>query len=158
MRETFIYPSNTDELNDIQVHAFQQIISKKYGIEGLVNPTEFAKRRYDFCLNPADYRDHCMHQVVFAHNHWILVTNKNPHCLLSASINWFVFDSINSPVYVDYLKSALKRLNPDSNIVNVATCKLPAQLGNKDCGLFALAYSVALCNGQDPNCYIRITV
>ena len=64
---------------------------------------------------------------------------------------WFVYDSLNNPEnYLKIVAPALKRLNMDSGSVRVLGCNMPQQYGTSDCGLFALAYAIAICENKEP--------
>ena len=45
----------------------------------------------------------------------------------------------------------MKRLNDDKNNVCVLACDMHKQFGTDDCGLFALAYAIAICEDKDPS-------
>ena len=47
-------------------------------------------------------------------------------------------------------RKALKRLNSENSVVSVNTCKLIPQKGIIDCGLYALAYAIAICEISNP--------
>ena len=65
---------------------------------------------------------------------------------------WFIYDSLNNADYhSNSIKPALKRLNDDKTNVCVMACDMHKQYGSDDCGLFALAYAIAICEEKDPS-------
>jgi hypothetical protein len=44
----------------------------------------------------------------------------------------------------------LKRLNSETSSVLVMACDMNKQFGTDDCGLFALAYALAICMDKNP--------
>ena len=80
-------------------------------------------------------------------NHWVLLTNyKNDFN------TWRFYDSIGSSSYLDsvvpFFKCLSEIVSTDKLIVD--SMNIQSQKGVSDCGLFALANLVALCNGLDP--------
>jgi hypothetical protein len=62
-----------------------------------------------------------------------------------------MYDSMNNHQwYLDKIAPALKRLNVDNGIIRVLACNMPKQYGTNDCGLFALAYAIAICELKEP--------
>ena len=104
----------------------------------------------DFVLNPETIHDRPFITIFNAgKNHWITLTNYNPHYVDKNSTGlglWFIYDSLNNQeYYANSIKPALKRLNEDKSNVVVMACDMPKQYGSNDCGLFALAYAIAIC-------------
>ena len=65
--------------------------------------------------------------------------------------NWFLYDSMNNPeYYINFIKPALKRLSGGSRFFNIINVNVSKQQATKDCGLFALGYSLALAMDIDP--------
>jgi hypothetical protein len=48
----------------------------------------------------------------------------------------------NVEFYANSIKAALKRLNEDT--ITIMACDIPKKYATDDCGLFALAYAIAL--------------
>jgi hypothetical protein len=70
-----------------------------------------------------------------------------------------VFIPASPETYVPLIILALKRLNSDRNTLQVMSCKVPRQKphplkGEVDCGLFALAYTYAVCFELGPISWI----
>ena len=89
-----------------------------------------------------------------AKNHWVTITNCNPDYEFARPDGlgiWFLFESMNDASYAQEIKPALKRLNSESSIFLLNTCVVPKQQGVIDCGIFALAYAIAICEGVDPS-------
>ena len=64
---------------------------------------------------------------------------------------WFVYDSLNRPEqFLNYIKPCLKRLNVEAKTFYIISSNVEEQFGLNDCGLFALAYAIAICEGKDP--------
>jgi hypothetical protein len=65
---------------------------------------------------------------------------------------WFLYDSLNqAEYYLQKIRPALKRLNIDNNNMTVMACDMFEQYNTEDCGLFALAYAIAICEDKDPS-------
>ncbi|RNA24201.1 zinc finger BED domain-containing 1-like [Brachionus plicatilis] len=92
-------------------------------------------------------------QVLHARDHWVVVSNYNPSYVDSDDgyYNWFLYDSMNNPeYYLNFIKPALKRLSGGSRFFNIINVEVSKQKGTKDCGLFALGYSLTLAMDIDP--------
>ena len=49
------------------------------------------------------------------------------------------------------MKPALKCIDYEKNELSIIQCNVPPQNGINDCGLFALAYHIAICHGFNPS-------
>jgi hypothetical protein len=85
-------------------------------------------------------------------DHWVIITNKQGNRTDNSS-NFIFYDCFNKPeYYLLALKSELKKLAPVNSksiiidVINVAT-----QAENSDCGLFCLAYIIAINNNNNLN-------
>ena len=82
--------------------------------------------------------------------HWVVLTNINH----GFEDKWLVLDSLNSETYLRTLRPAIIRicasLSNTKNRLEVCTVNVQKQNGISDCGLFALAYVVELCQGNNP--------
>ena len=146
-------------LTNGHIDAFQNLLADKYsrqGFNGFVHPAKFISMKNDFYLNPETIHDSPFVTILSASDHWITLTNYNP--FYNEKINdcglgvWFVYDSLNDPEnYLKIVAPALKRLNMDSGSVRVLGCNMPQQYGTSDCGLFALAYAIAICENKEPD-------
>ena len=110
--------------------------------------------KHDFCLNPETLENVVFIQCLHSGDHWITFTNYNPFydCNHPTGLGlWFVNDSTNQQKkYIELIKPALKRLSEDKSRLTVLTTNMYAQYGTTDCGLIALAYAIAICEGKDP--------
>jgi hypothetical protein len=87
--------------------------------------------------------------VNIRNNHWITVSN-----ILCDKSNIYIYDSMtpNKPNLPPLTIKSLARLlmSSDKNIT-FSWVRVSQQRGGSDCGLFAIANSVALCAGLDPS-------
>ena len=80
--------------------------------------------------------------------HWVCVSNYNcfPHTVdVFDSIRGF---SVNSSSLKNQIAAILK--TPTSSF-NINFIDVQTQMGSNDCGIFAIAFAVALCSGSDPH-------
>ncbi|RMZ96783.1 hypothetical protein BpHYR1_039580 [Brachionus plicatilis] len=103
------------ELNNLHIKEFQNLIFEKYGSNGLFMPDYFSIEGPPF--NPDVLDESIFIQVAHAKNHSVIISNLNPS-EPACSNNWYIYDSLN-------------------NLVS-------KQNGSIDCGLFALGYALAL--------------
>jgi hypothetical protein len=154
----FINP--TEWLTNGHIDVIQSLIYENYkynGFTGFIHPSrlEPALMGRDFVLNPETIHDRPFITILNAgKNHWITLTNYNPHYVDKNETGlglWFIYDSLNNQeYYANSIKPALKRLNVDKSNVVVMACDMPKQYGSNDCGLFALAYAIAICMEKNP--------
>ena len=82
--------------------------------------------------------------------HWVVLTNINH----GVEDKWLVLDSLNDENYLKPLRTSIIRLCTSHTIsksrLEVCTVNVQKQIGTADCGLFALAYVVELCLGNNP--------
>ena len=61
---------------------------------------------------------------------------------------WVVYDSLNAPRYLKFVKPLIvraKELDPEFNGL-YETVNVVKKTGSRDCGLFAIAYLIAIAN------------
>ena len=64
---------------------------------------------------------------------------------------WFIYDSLNNPEhYLQNIKPVLKRINYEKNYFEIYNCQVQNQIQYNDCGLFALAFAIAICENIEP--------
>ena len=85
-------------------------------------------------------------QIINDNSHWICTSNRNCR---SGEVE--IFDSLMqtevSTTVRRQLATVLHTLRPRMTMTKV---RVQEQIGGSDCGLFAIAFAVALVNGQDP--------
>ncbi|CAF1031415.1 unnamed protein product [Brachionus calyciflorus] len=87
--------SKRQELNNLQITEFQNLISSKYNITGLFMPDYYTVENYPF--NPESLRESVFIQVCHAFNHWVVVSNYHPSSNELFLDNWYIYDSLNNP-------------------------------------------------------------
>ena len=140
-----------EELNNLHITEYQNLIFKKYAaITGLFMPDYFNIEKAPF--NPESLHESIFVQVVHAKNHWVVVSNYNPSYKDPDGLNnWFIYDSLNNPThYLNQIKHVLKRICGESRFIDIIHVHVSKQIGNKDCGLFALGYPLSLAMCVDP--------
>ena len=111
--------------------------------------------RYGFPPSTAD--EHFVQIISVRGNHWVTISNVQ-----SNLYDTYIYDSLvginkkrdkdsregmSYPLVVEQATFMLSR--PPFN-VNVHVLEVQQQKGGNDCGLFAIAFTVALCQGRDP--------
>ncbi len=154
----FVKP--TEWLTNGHIDVFQNLIYynfKYQGFKGFIHPSKLESSSIgrDFVVNPET-----IHETPFVtvrnagKNYWITLTNYNPHYVNKTETGlglWFIYDSLNNvEFYANSIKPALKRLNSETSCVLVMACDMNKQFGTDDCGLFALAYALAICMNKNP--------
>ncbi|RNA19024.1 hypothetical protein BpHYR1_054268 [Brachionus plicatilis] len=136
------------ELNNLHITEFQNLIFKKYGSNRLFMPDYFSIEGPPF--NPDVLDESLFIQVANAKNHWVIISNYNPS-EPACSNNWYIYDSLNNPgYYLNTIKNVLKRINGGSRFIKINHIPVSKQNGSVDCGLFALGYALALAMDIDP--------
>lgn len=90
--------------------------------------------------------------IIHAGNHWVTVTNTNPNCENGSNNEWVVYDSLNTESYLKHTRSffaRIKELSPEFK-GSYESVEVVKQEGSNDCGLFSLAYVLAIANKKDP--------
>ena len=89
--------------------------------------------------------------VVHAYDHWVTLTNINPNSPPDLPGTWLMYDSLNQPdKYLPILHKSFRTLSPDTNKFTIETVEVISQYGYSDCGLFALAYVMAIAFMKNP--------
>ena len=149
---------NSNEwLTNGHVNVIQSLMYDKFrynGFSGFVHPMSMSPR--DFYMNPDTIHESAFVTVLNAEDHWVTLTNFNPFYADKMNESglgiWFMYESLNNhQYYLDKIAPALKRLNIESGEVRVLACNMPKQYGLNDCGLFALAYAIAICESKEPS-------
>ena len=98
--------------------------------------------------------------------HWIAVSSKsectNIHATIcQQSVNTCIFVGLNNVTVYDSLPSSTVSSRTKDQIAAICFCedssikltypKIQIQSGGNDCGFFALAFSFAICSGQNPS-------
>ena len=151
--------NSTEWLTNGHINAFQSLMYNQYlkqGFTGFVHPAKFSTMTRDYYLNPDTIHDFLFVTVLNAGDHWVTLTNYNPFYV--EKINdaglgiWFLYESLNKPEhYLNKVAPALKRLNINDSQIRVLACNMPQQYGMNDCGLFALAYAISICEQKQPS-------
>ena len=80
--------------------------------------------------------------------HWVTITNIN------ANNQWILYDSLNNTNNLNNLKPLFKKIKTaEKNTGRFQLDTFPdisTQTGSDDCGLFALAYAIEVCRGNNP--------
>jgi hypothetical protein len=152
---------NSNEwLTNGHVNVIQSLMYDKFrynGFSGFVHPAKFMSMSpRDFYMNPDTIHESAFVTVLNAEDHWVTLTNFNPFYADKMNESglgiWFMYESLNNhQYYLDKIAPALKRLNIESGEVRVLACNMPKQYGLNDCGLFALAYAIAICESKEPS-------
>ncbi|CAF0742422.1 unnamed protein product [Brachionus calyciflorus] len=141
--------SKSQELSNLQITEFQNLISTKYNVSGLFMPDYYTIENYTF--NPESLRESVFIQVCHAFNHWVVVSNYHPSSNELFLDNWYIYDSLNNPAYyLNYIKNVLKRVTGGSRYINIYHVPVTQQKGPIDCGLLALGYALSLAMDLDP--------
>lgn len=61
-----------------------------------------------------------------------------------------MYDSLNKPSYLSNILHVFRRISPECNTFYVQSVNVVPQFGSDDCGLFAIAYLIAIANGKNP--------
>jgi hypothetical protein len=138
------------DLDTLHITAFQNFISSRYGfVSGLISPNFFINPASNF--NPDFLHDSIFIQVLHCQNHWLTISNYLPNSKLPLN-SWFVFDSLNNPLYfLNFCKPALKCLTDGASEIFMYHVPVTQQVGINDCGLLALAYALSLAMEKDPS-------
>ena len=131
-------------LNDKHISAGMKLLKEKYPEQNGLLSTQLLAKKLEWKANNIDF----VQVVHVSGNHWVCISNK-----FSAPGVCDVYDSMSlspSPTLNRQVAAVMKWHEPSFTMrfINVQI-----QSGASDCGLFALAFAVALCEGKDPhNC------
>ena len=126
-------------LNDRHIGAAQQLIKAEWPfVGGLTNTVKLSSTRH--LSVPAGQE---AIQIIHLGNHWVTST--------SIGGNITVYDSMVSQMSLNLKRQIVSMYRPyavgSDGIINVTIKCVQKQRGGSDCGLFAIANSVALANG-----------
>ncbi len=150
-------PTNKDYwLNDLNIDLVLDIFQKNYGSVNIVTLAQQAWFDIDgWNINFENTENLIL--ILNLGNHWITITNIDTQTVNLSSQNRFnknifLYDSLYDFNNLNALKPILKKMFPtrDSYYVNKVHMPYKQQSGN-DCGLFALAYALCLCERQEPS-------
>ena len=132
-------------LDDRVIQASQDILKLQFPNVNGFQPTVLGQADVSFAPMPND-----MVQVIFKGNnkcgHWLTISTLN---LKPGYVN--VYDSLNLELDNIVKNQICAILKHESTMVTVNKVPVQQQHGSADCGLFAIANSVAVCLGHEPN-------
>lgn len=129
-------------LNDNIIRATQELIKKAYpGVGGLQSP--ILGENFSFAVQKGEFV-----QILHVYgSHWLTVSNIG---CPPGQIN--VYDSIpNCELYSRSKCQISTILHSKKTKIDVAFMDVQMQSGASDCGLFALAFAMSLCAGDNPS-------
>jgi hypothetical protein len=129
------------------------IISRDYKLGGLCSPGVFSLPQDQISLHIKTFSPFSAY-IVHTGNHWITVSNTNPNVdsETGTTCDWVVYSSIDSRKYLPYTKPLFEHVAElDKGFRGkYESVTVEQQEGSCDCGLFALAYVLAIANKRDP--------
>ena len=126
-------------LNDKHISAAQQLLRKQYPfVSGLQNPILGSNLTFDVMETEGV-------QIINHRNHWTCLSTIG--CQPS-EVN--VYDSLHARLSASAMKQTCSMLNTTEAKLTVRMRKVQIQSGGSDCGVFAIAFAVCLCEGKDP--------
>ncbi|RMZ96338.1 hypothetical protein BpHYR1_018019 [Brachionus plicatilis] len=129
------------ELTNFHITEFQNLIYKKYNVQGLFIPDYYTLKNAPF--NPEIIHESIFIHVLHAENHWIVLANLHP-----------TYEDLDILITINTISVLLKWSLKDSRVALdffvVVHVNVTKQKGNKDCGLFALGYALSLAMNLDP--------
>ena len=132
-------------LDDRVILAAQNMLKNQYPNINGFQPTILSQADITF----ETCRDN-MIQILFKGSsqcgHWLTISTVN---LKPGYVN--VFDSLNLNLDIEVKNQICAILKQESTYVTANRVPIQQQQGSADCGLFAIATAVALCNGYEPN-------
>lgn len=132
-------------LNDNIIMAAQVLMQRKYPqINGLQTPILGETLAFDVHVAGSQF----VQVLNVSRNHWIMVTSIG--CDVPNQVK--VYDSLPSMDVPWRTKQQIASLLfSNCHEIKLLFPNVQLQQGSMDCGLFALAFSVSLCAGQDPS-------
>ena len=128
-----------EELNDNHINFAQELLKRQFRTISGLQTTLFLSR-----LKETLPATNCVQVVHCRGSHWIVASTIG--CSTGEVL---IFDSLYSSVDPE-TRELLKLLFGTDAKVKLETC--PQQVGNRDCGVFAIAISTSLANGEHPGC------
>ena len=142
---------NSTWLSDMQINFALRALKREFtSIAGFDNVCNFSTQTNIFRAanmqifnyrSPSIFIFHCF-------SHWITVSNIAFVPNVFNANQWYVYDSLNGMQYFQGAVKTLKDINPNCYVKRIP---VQQQDGFNDCGLFAIANAVTLCNGKDPS-------
>ena len=128
-------------LTDKHINAAQHLLASQYGTNGLQDTLPLYYKR-TWASSSQD-----MVQILYLGGHWVCASTVG---CSSGTVE--VFDSFLA-IHASYdlqkqLACIMKTPSPFFTINHVYVQR---QIGSSDCGLFSIAFAIALCQGQDPS-------
>ena len=87
-----------------------------------------------------------LHRGTIDSGHWLTVSTIDCN---EGQVNWF--DSLFTDLDVDTKKQICAIMKPQGSQLHFLKCPVQNQVGGVDCGLFAIAFAVAICFGMNPS-------
>ena len=129
-------------LNDIIINAAQSPTKVKYPQIGGFQDT-LLQWRLSFSVENGEFIQILNH----GNNHWITVTNIGMSTMSAVC----VFDSLNGKRFSHEMQKIIASiLHPNKTEVLMKVEDVQFQEDGHSCGLFAIAFAVSLCHGDDP--------
>ena len=137
-----VLESEHEWVNDRIINATQNLTKCLYGTPGLQDTLLVGIKACD-----AVGRNEFVQVLHSGGNHWLTISSI--HCPYS-TIN--VYDSLHSTIPEATIKSICTFLMCSESHINVRIMDTDTQENASDCGIYSLAFSTALCAGEDPQC------
>lgn len=136
---------NNEMLTSDTIEKLQSMLKRQHAIPG------FQSTLYKQRLDKFEVVNDEMVQILFQGDddvvgHWVCVSTIG---CLHGTVKYF--DSTNTNISTDVLGQVARIIHPDRKSVTIIHRNVQQQVGIDDCGLFAIAFAVALCNGTDPS-------
>lgn len=142
---------NTSWLSDMQITFALRALKRDFpAISGFDNVCNFSTESNIFKASNMQIFNYQSPSIFIFHcfSHWITVTNIAFYPNLFNPNQWYVYDSLNGLHYFTAAIGIVKEINPYAYVQRV---QVQQQNGLNDCGLFAIANAVSLCNNKDPS-------
>ena len=133
-----------EELTDLEINFAQQLLKQQCqhsnGLCSTLLQEKGSKLTKDSVKNRA--------QIIYCQNrkHWVVATTINSECNTIK-----VYDSLFRYLDQDSLQTIENLFQYDDVIPEVKMMQCRKQVGGKDCGIYAIAFSVALALGVNPS-------
>ena len=134
---------NGKELNDMHINGACSLIREQYPAIGGLQSTLF--QQYNHPLVQSQNAIQILH---IQQNHWAVISTLGCE---ENGVNFY--DSLYSTMSLSTKSTIVKLLQPNDS-VTIRMKNVAKQVGGTECGLYALAYCVALANGEDPCDYV----
>lgn len=87
-----------------------------------------------------------LHRGTIDSGHWLTVSTVE---CKDGQVNWF--DSLFNDLDVDTKRQICAIMKSEGSQLHFLKCPVQNQIGSADCGLFAIAFAVAICFGMNPS-------